>query len=200
MILNAETEAVNVVYKRKDGSYGLIEQVEPRINGFPQVLTSFIISLFNPIANIAITIKNLLNSLSGMNRFASAPKLIAIVVIIDAMMKYAINMGNAFLKLNDFPSFFVFLACNNERINVIGMIANVLVNFTVTALSKVWVPRLHMLSHVAAAAVTEEVSLIAVPENMPNASPFVVEKPNIFPSIGNIIAARTLKKNIIEID
>ena len=71
---------------------------------------------------------------------------------------------------HDFPSFFVFLACNNERINVIGMIDNVLVNFTVTALSKVWVPRPHMLSHVAAAAVTEEVSLIAVPENMPNAS------------------------------
>ena len=51
-----------------------------------------------------------------------------------------------------------------------------------------------------AAAVTDEVSLMVVPAKIPNASPFVVEKPRSFPSSGNIIAAIKLKKNITDID
>ena len=53
------------------------------------------------------------------------------------------------------------------------MMARVRVSFTVTALSRVAVPNPHMLSQVAAAAVTEEVSLTAVPAKMPKASPEV---------------------------
>ena len=51
-----------------------------------------------------------------------------------------------------------------------------------------------------AAAVTEEVSLMAVPAKIPNASPFVVEKPRSFPRSGKIIAAIKLKKNITDTD
>ena len=87
-----------------------------------------------------------------------------------------------------------------DKASVIGIIANVRVSLTVAALSSVWLPRFHILSHVAAAAVTEEVSLIAVPANMPNGPPLVVENPSILPMIGNIIAAITLKKKITEMD
>ena len=59
---------------------------------------------------------------------------------------------------------------------MIGIIASVLVSFTVTALSKVAEPRLYMESQVEAAAVTEEVSFTAVPAKIPKASPLVWEK------------------------
>ena len=80
------------------------------------------------------------------------------------------------------------------------MMAKVRVSFTVTALSKVALPNPHILSHVEAAAVTEEVSFTAVPAKMPNPSPDVVLKPRKLPKIGKIIAARTLKKKITEMD
>ena len=83
--------------------------------------------------------------------------------------------------------------------SVIGIIARVRVSFTVTALSRVCVPRDHILSQVEAAAVTEEVSLIAVPAKMPNDSPLAVSKPIMLPSIGKKIAASTLKKKMTEI-
>lgn len=72
------------------------------------------------------------------------------------------------------------------------MMARVRVSFTVTALSSVCVPSPHMLSHVEAAAVTEEVSFTAVPANMPKASPEVVEKPMSVPMSGKMSAAMTL--------
>ena len=53
-----------------------------------------------------------------------------------------------------------------------------------------------MASQVEAAAVTEEVSLIAVPAN--NANP-VFESPSQLPSIGNRSAASTLNRKITEI-
>lgn len=184
-----------------------IQQLAPRINGFPPVFTSFTISLFRPIASIAITIKNLLISFNGTNMLGSAPKIVAIVVMMDAIMKNPINVGNALFKLN--PSFSLrpkfsfassFLPTIYDNARVIGIIASVLVSLTVAALSRVEDPSPHILSHVAAAAVTEDVSFIAVPANIPNASPLTVENPRILPRIGNIIAAITLKKNIIEID
>ena len=49
----------------------------------------------------------------------------------------------------------------NANTNVIGIIANVLVSFTVTALSSVALPSPHILSHVAAAAVTDVALTIA---------------------------------------
>ena len=79
------------------------------------------------------------------------------------------------------------------------MIASVLVSLTVTALSKVALCRWYIESHVEAAAVTEDVSLIAVPAKIPNASPLFVEKPNSVPSVGNNKAAIILNKKITEI-
>ena len=89
------------------------------------------------------------------------------------------------------------LIADNPR--VIGIIARVRVSFTVTALFSVSLPRFHILSHVDAAAVTEDVSLIAVPAKIPNAPPDVVSKPMTFPNIGKNIAASTLKKKITDI-
>ena len=56
-----------------------------------------------------------------------------------------------------------------------------------------------MLSHVEAAAVTEDVSFTAVPAKIPKVSPEVVEKPNAAPNAGKISAARILKRKITEI-
>ena len=47
---------------------------------------------------------------------------------------------------------------------------------------------------------TEEVSFTAVPANIPKASPEAVSKPIRLPKAGNISAARTLKKNMTDID
>ena len=46
---------------------------------------------------------------------------------------------------------------------------------------------------------TDDVSLMAVPAKMPNASPFVVEKPSSAPSVGKKMAASILKKKMTEI-
>jgi len=98
-----------------------------------------------------------------------------------------------------FPSFLELRVRMKASTSVIGMIASVRVNFTVTALSKVADPSPYKESHVDAAAVTDEVSLTAVPAKIPNASPFVVENPNKAPSDGNKSAASILKKKITEI-
>ena len=159
-------------------------------------------SLFNPTAAIAATIKNLLIVFSGLNIAPSTPNFSAIVVIKDAAIKYRIKNGNIFLKSTDLPVppfFFAVRVRISASTKVIGIIASVRVSFTVTALSNVRFPRFHILSHVEAAAVTEDVSFTAVPANIPNASPVVVSNPTSFPNIGKITAASTLKKNITEI-
>lgn len=89
---------------------------------------------------------------------------------------------------------FLFFARIKDSPSVIGIIAKVLVNFTVTALFNVALPRLNILSQVDAAAVTLDVSLMAVPAKIPNASPCMVSKPKAFPKIGKKIAANTLKR------
>ena len=63
------------------------QQQAPRMSGLPPVFMSFTILLFNPIAAIAITMKNLLRAFSGAKRFALTPRLTAIVVISDARTK-----------------------------------------------------------------------------------------------------------------
>ena len=111
--------------------------------------------------------------------------------MIAAITKYSINIGNALFRLKPspcFPSFALCLALIRDNPSVIGMIASVLVSFTVTALFKVSLPKFHILSHVDAAAVTDDVSLIAVPAKIPNASPCIVSNPIAFPNIGKKIA------------
>ena len=56
-----------------------------------------------------------------------------------------------------------------ESTIVIGIIAKVLVSFTVTALSKVSCPKEQILSQVEATAVTDDVSFTAVPAKIPKA-------------------------------
>ena len=179
-----------------------IQQDAPSRIGLPPDFTSLTTLLFKPIAAIAIMMKNLDNSFSGTNTSALTPRLMHIVVIIAAMIKYRINIGNARFRLKfpvDLPSFAADFARIKDRTSVIGMIARVRVSFTVTAVFSVSLPRFHILSQVEAAAVTEDVSLIAVPANIPKAFPLVVSKPSVFPRIGNSTAAMTLKKKITEI-
>ena len=78
---------------------------------------------------------------------------------------------------------------------VIGIIARVRVSFTIVAVSKVLLPCIP--SQAVAAAVTDEVSLTAVPANNPNPS---LDNPSMEPSVGKINAAMILNKNITEID
>lgn len=110
------------------------------------------------------------------------------------------NIGNVLFKLNALLLVLFCFAVINDKIKAMRIMARVLVNLTVTALSSVELPSPHILSHVAAAAVTDDASLIAVPVKIPKASPLTVENPNILPKIGNKIAARALKKNITDID
>ena len=154
------------------------------------------------MAAIARTIKNLLRSLTGLKKEALTPQFNAIVVIIDAAIKYKMKNGNIFLKLTVVPSFafcFSLRVRTNASTTVIGIMASVRVSFTVTAVSSVAEPRFHILSQVEAQAVTEDVSLTAVPAKIPNASPLPVSNPTSFPSVGKISAAKTLKKKITEI-
>ena len=150
-------------------------------------------------------IKNFDNSFNGANTSALTPILIHTVVMIAAMMKYKMNIGNALFRLNLFaeesavPAFEADLARIRDNTSVIGIIASVRVSFTVTAVFSVSLPRFHILSQVEAAAVTEEVSLIAVPANNPKDPPPVVSKPSALPSTGKSTAAMTLKKKITEI-
>lgn len=136
--------------------------------------------------------KNLDSSFSGANTSALTPRLMHTVVMTAAMIKYRMNIGNALFKLNlpdVFPSFAADFARTSESTSVIGMIASVRVSLTVTAVLSVSLPRFHMLSQVEAAAVTDEVSLIAVPAKTPKAFPLVVSKPSAFPSTGKSTAA-----------
>lgn len=140
-----------------------IQQLAPIRIGLPPVFTNFTISVFNPMAAIAMTMKNLLNSLKGLKKDVGIPKFTATVVIMDAAIKYRIKKGKMLFIFTFLPSFPDCLVRINANTKVIGIIASVLVSFTVTALSNVAVPSPHILSHVAAAAVTEEVSFTAVP-------------------------------------
>ena len=86
-----------------------------------------------------------------------------------------------------------FFDCQIDRPSVIGMIARVRVNLTIVACSRIDVPC--KLSQELAVAVTDEVSLTAVPANM--AKPWLLS-PNQDPKWGKIKAAKMLKKKITE--
>ena len=79
------------------------QQQNPVKIGFPPVFTRLIIFVFNPIAAIAIIIKNLLSSLSGMVIEAGSWK---IVVTTDASTKNNTKYGKDFFKLKEEPPLF----------------------------------------------------------------------------------------------
>ena len=72
---------------------------------------SLMIFEFKPIAAMARTIKNLLNSLTGRKKLGETPKLVAMVVIIEAAKKNKMKKGNIFFMLIFLaPDCFNFLA------------------------------------------------------------------------------------------
>lgn len=74
------------------------QQNNPINKGLPELFISFTILVLNPIAPIAIIIKNLDISLNGLKNLMSIPNLTAIVVITLARIKNIINIGNEFFK------------------------------------------------------------------------------------------------------
>ena len=78
------------------------QQQNPRIIGFPPVLISLTIFVLRPMAAIARIIKNLLSSFIGEKTEAFTPSDKAIVVIIEANIKYKINIGKICFRLTDF--------------------------------------------------------------------------------------------------
>ena len=114
-----------------------IQHIPPRIIGLPPDFISFIILLFNPIAPIAMIMQNLLKSFKGAKTFEGMPIFKATVVIKDAIIKYIINTGNDFFKSKSTSSSYEVRDFIIPSTKVIGMMARVLVSFTVTALSSV---------------------------------------------------------------
>ena len=75
------------------------QQAAPMTIGFPPVRISFTMSLFKPIAAIAMTMKNFDRFLSGTNTSVLTPACTQTVVITEAKTKYRINTGNALRRL-----------------------------------------------------------------------------------------------------
>ena len=93
--------------------------------------------VFNPIAAIAITIKNLLKSLIGAVIVVGK---LNTVVIIDAKTKKRIKYGKIFLRFTLLLFFSLSRVRLKARTRVIGMIASVLVSLTIVAWSNVLLP------------------------------------------------------------
>lgn len=185
-----------------------IQQQNPIMIGLPPFLTKVIMFVFKPIAHMAITIKNLLNCFRKSNvliailRVAPVQKLVITVVTREAIIKYKMNIGNIFLIEIAFSTsvcccFFSFLIRRKDKTKVIGIIAKVLVSLTIVAYSKTAPPVPCKVSQVAAAAVTDDVSLMAVPANNPNP---LLDNPSREPRVGKMIAAIILNKKITDID
>ena len=76
-----------------------IQQLKPKRMGLVPDFTSLTISVFKPMAVIAMMMKNLLRFFMGAKVSAVTPKLMQIVVNTEAKTKYRIKVGKAFLKL-----------------------------------------------------------------------------------------------------
>ena len=63
------------------------QQQKPMMSGLPPVLTSLTMFVFRPTAHMAITIRNLLSVLSGVNTLADTPAPTQMVVTTDASRK-----------------------------------------------------------------------------------------------------------------
>ena len=63
------------------------QQQKPMMSGLPPVLTSLTMFVFRPTAHMAITIRNLLSVLSGLNTLADTPALTQMVVTTEASRK-----------------------------------------------------------------------------------------------------------------
>ena len=158
-----------------------IQQQAPIRMGLPPVLTSLTRSVFRPMAAMARMIMNLLRSLKMLKALEGTPQAVQMVVMTLAAMNHRMKKGKIFFRLTFWPASFWPRVRRKASTRVMGMMARVRVSLTVTALSRVALPRPNMLSQVAAQAVTEDVSFTAVPAKRPKASPLVVEKPSSCP-------------------
>ena len=119
------------------------------------------------------------------------------MVMMDATKNSSTNQGKIFLMFTWAPPCFPSRRVRSSAsTSVMGMMASVRVIFTMAAVSSVLAPGC-IPSQAEAAAVTEEVSLTAVPAKRPNPS---LERPNAPPSVGKISAAMTLKRKMTEMD
>ena len=162
--------------------------------GFPPVLTSLTMSVLRPMATMAITMKNLLALFRKLTKPAGMG---SSVVMMDATKNSSTNQGKIFLMSTWAPPCFPSRRVRSSAsTSVMGMMASVRVIFTMAAVSSVLAPGC-MPSQAAAAAVTEEVSLTAVPAKRPKPS---LERPRAPPKVGKISAAMTLKRKMTEMD
>ena len=139
------------------------QQSPPTNRAEPPLVISFLRFVWKPIAVIAIIIINFERSFKGAKIAAGTPIDIATVVMSEANRNQRIKFGIALVREN--LSFVLsFFDCQIESPRVIGIIASVLVSLTIVACSRMDVPC--KLSHELAVAVTEDVSLTAVPANI----------------------------------
>ena len=145
---------------------------------------------------MAMTMKNLL---ALFKKPVTAAGRGSRVVTTEASTKKRTNQGKIFFRLTVTPvPRTLFSSCLVRRkasTSVIGMMARVRVILTMAAVSSVLLPCIP--SQAAAAAVTEEVSLTAVPAKSPKPS---LDSPSIPPRVGKVSAARTLNRKITEMD
>lgn len=156
-------QSPNIFCMRREARLINNQQTPPTRSAEPPLVISFLRFVWKPIAVIAIIIINFERSFNGEKTAGVTPSDIATVVISEAKRNQRIKLGTALLSEN--ASFVLsFCDCHTDRPRVIGMIASVRVNLTIVACSRIDVPC--KLSQELAVAVTEEVSLTAVPANM----------------------------------
>ena len=171
------------------------QQQAPRAMGLPPLFTSLTMSVLRPMALMAMTMRNLESILSGAVMVAGSAKT---VVTTLARIKRPTKVGKARRRLKVFapspPALRSARICQMASTSVMGMMASVRVSLTMVAASSVLAPGC-MPSQAAAAAVTEDVSLTAVPANRPKPS---LVRPSMPPSVGKMSAAITLNRKMTE--
>lgn len=75
----------------------LIQQPNPMRIGLPPDRTNRTILVLSPMADIAITMKNLLRVFKGVKKVSETPSIVARVVMVAAKIKKRIKKGNIFL-------------------------------------------------------------------------------------------------------
>lgn len=139
------------------------QQTPPTRSAEPPLVISFLRFVWKPIAAMAMIIMNFERSFKGSKIADGTPIDIVMVVTSEANRNQRMKFGIALVR-EKLSCVLYFFDCQIESPRVIGMIASVLVNLTIVACSRMAVPC--KLSHELAVAVTEEVSLTAVPANM----------------------------------
>ena len=151
------------VFYQSPNSFCMRREARPTRSAEPPLVISCLRFVWKPIAAMAIIIINFERSFKGEKTAGVTPSDIETVVISEAKRNQRIKLGTALASEN--ASFVLsFRDCHTESPRVIGMIASVRVNLTIVACSRMDVPC--KLSQELAVAVTEEVSLTAVPANM----------------------------------